>query len=131
MPLPVFSQRSLRVATILLGVVILLWLSFEDREVRSALLLAGFLSLLAASATVNRSRKQMTAYLMPIFGAVFGFLVPVLASLLMILKIGLHNHIVPDFSLEQLLAVLRLIPVWVGAGTLIGLGAAVWYVYRR
>jgi cell division protein FtsX len=131
MPSPVLSQRTLRIAAIVLGVSILIWLSLESRDVREALLLAGILSLLGAAAIWNRLPKTIRGYWLPMFGAVFGLLVPVLAALLMVLKTGMHAHSVPDFTLGQIFSVLQLIPVWVAVGAVLGLAAAWWHATRR
>lgn len=117
----------MRIAAILLGIAILVWLSIEDSDERRALLLAGLLSLLISVIVWARIRGRLKIYWFPIFGALCGLLVPVLAVLLMALKTGLHGHIVPDFTLAQVSAVLQLTPIWVAAGALIGLGITIWY----
>ncbi len=109
---------------VLLGVMILLWLSFEDRDERRAVFLAVLLSTLGAVATRMRFSKRIYGYRYLLLGVVFGFLVPLLAVLLMVVKAGLHGHSVPDFTLAQISAVLRLIPVWSVVGLLVGGAAA-------
>ena len=109
---------------VLLGVMILLWLSFEDRDERRAVFLAVLLSTLGAVATRMRFSKRIYGYWYLLLGVVFGFLVPMLAVLLMVVKTGLHGHSVPDFTLAQISAVLRLIPVWSVVGLLVGGAAA-------
>ena len=130
MPAILRAHRILRLAVILLGVVILLWLSFEDQDERRAILLAALLSTLGAVATGMHFSGWLRGYWLVILGAVFGFLVPLLAVLLMVIKTGLHGHGVPDFTLAQITAVLRLIPVWSGVGVLVG-GAAALCEYIR
>ncbi len=130
MPATLRAHRILRLAVILLGVVILLWLSFEDQDERRAILLAALLSTLGAVATGMHFSGWLRGYWLVILGAVFGFLVPLLAVLLMVIKTGLHGHGVPDFTLAQITAVLRLIPVWSGVGVLVG-GAAALFEYIR
>jgi len=130
MPATLRAHRILRLAVILLGVVILLWLSFEDQDERRAILLAALLSTLGAVATGMHFSGWLRGYWLVILGAVFSFLVPFLAVLLMVIKTGLHGHGVPDFTLAQITAVLRLIPVWSGVGVLVG-GAAALFEYIR
>lgn len=130
MPANLRAHRILRLGGILLGVVALLWLSFEGRDERQAILLAALLSTLGAIATGLRFGGRLRGYWLVILGAVFGFLVPLLAVLLMVIKTGLHGHGVPDFTLAQITAVLRLIPVWSGVGVLVG-GAAALFEYIR
>ncbi len=130
MPANLRAHRILRLGGILLGVVALLWLSFEGRDERQAILLAALLSTLGAIATGLRFGGRLRGYWLVILGAVFGFLVPLLAVLLMVIKTGLHGHGVPDFTLAQITAVLRLIPVWSGVGVLVG-GAAALFEHIR
>ncbi len=130
MPANLRAHRILRLGGILLGVVALLWLSFEGRDERQAILLAALLSTLGAIATGLRFGGRLRGYWLVILGAVFGFLVPLLAVLLMVIKTGLHGHGVPDFTLAQITTVLRLIPVWSGVGILVG-GAAALFEHIR
>lgn len=130
MPSLELSMRTLRIAAILLGILILIWLSLEGRDVRQALLLASFLSLLGASAAWIRLQNMLRGYWLPFVGALFGLLVPLLAAFLMVLKTGMHAHSVPDFTLVQVMAVLQLIPVWIAAGVFLGLAAAWWRAMR-
>ena len=124
MPTNLPARRRMRLGAILLGVMILLWLSFEDRDERRAVFLAVLLSTLGAVATRMRFSKRIYGYWYLLLGVVFGFLVPMLAVLLMVVKTGLHGHSVPDFTLAQISAVLRLIPVWSVVGLLVGGAAA-------
>ncbi len=130
MPANLRTHRILRLGGILLGVVAMLWLSFEGRDERQAILLAALLSSLGAIATGLRFGGRLRGYWYLLLGAAFGTLVPLLAVLLMVVKIGLHGHSVPDFTLAQISAVLRLIPVWGGVGLLVG-GAAALYNRSR
>ena len=124
MPTNLPARRRMRLGAILLGVMILFWLSLEDRDERQAVFLAVLLSTLGAVATRMRFSKRIYGYWYLLLGVVFGFLVPMLAVLLMVVKTGLHGHSVPDFTLAQISAVLRLIPVWSVVGLLVGGAAA-------
>jgi hypothetical protein len=125
------APRFLRLGVILLGVVVLLWLTFEGRDERQTILLAALLSALGALATSTRFGRRLRGYWYILLGGAFGLLVPLMAVLLMVLKTGLHGHSVPDFTLEQLSAVLRLIPVWTVVGVLVGGAAALFEHVRR
>lgn len=123
----VSAPRLLRIAVILLGAVVLFWLSIEDQNEGWALLLALFLSFLIAIVLYLRlGDGRLGFFLIPVLGALSGLLVPVLAVLLMVVKIGLHGHGEPDFSIAQVSEVLQRIPIWIVAGLLIGVGVAVW-----
>lgn len=55
-------------------------------------------------------------------GITVGIMVPILAVFLMIFKNGIHSHITPDFTYENILQALYSFPIWIAAGTLISLG---------
>ena len=57
-------------------------------------------------------------------GAAAGALVGPMAAVLILLKIGLHAHPVPEFSSADAAAVLARVPIWAAAGGLLGAGAA-------
>ena len=56
-------------------------------------------------------------------GLLVGGLAPALAAALMLVKISLHSHATPDFTLGEILGLLWRTPIWAGAGALAGLGA--------
>ena len=124
MPTNLPARRRMRLGAILLGVMILLWLSIEDRDERRAVFLAAMLSTLGALVTGLRFGARLRGYWYILLGGTFGLLVPLLAVLLMVVKTGLHGHSVPDFTLAQISAVLRQIPVWSVVGLLVGGAAA-------
>jgi hypothetical protein len=57
-------------------------------------------------------------------GAAAGALAGPIEAVLILLKVGLHAHPVPDFSTADVVAVLSRIPIWTAAGGLLGAGAA-------
>jgi hypothetical protein len=55
-----------------------------------------------------------------------GLAVVPLALLLMGIKNGLHAHAQPEYTPQQILSVLRSLPVWSLAGLLAGSALAIW-----
>jgi hypothetical protein len=99
------------------------WLMSESDQTTVALLLsAAVVSSLGVPRVVRHAaarggRRRVGNAAMG--GCILGALVPLLAAAMMLVKVALHSHIQPDFSPDDLLAVLGRIPVWViGAGLL-------------
>jgi hypothetical protein len=118
------ARRWLRIYTIVLGVLFLLWLPFEDQNEGLATAFAAAISIgLAARLEIGRPAALPRCLFL---GAVAGLAVSPLAFLLMAFKTGLHGHAAPDFTGLQVVAVFLRAPVWALGGLLIGLGAALW-----
>lgn len=126
------TPRYLRLVALAIGAGLLLWLPFEDTNVNAVLLfsvsicgwwVARFLVGIPGSAEKAIRRHAL-------LGALGGLAVSPLALLLMAVKTGLHGHPSPDFSPEQLQAVLGSIAGWVAAGFLLGLGIGLWRARR-
>jgi hypothetical protein len=117
---------GLRIATVLVGLYAVVWISLEGDLWRLLLLSAG-LSLVAGGYAMQRflGGRQLSKGRWLLASAGIGFLVALsaglLALLLMAVKTGLHSH-GPEFSAEQLDWLLRQIPIWAIAGALAGLG---------
>jgi hypothetical protein len=79
MPATLPAPCFLRLGVILLGVVVLLWLTFEGRDERQAILLAILLSALGALATSTRFGRRLRGYWYILLGGAFGLLVPLMA----------------------------------------------------
>ncbi|MGD9091655.1 MAG: hypothetical protein PVF74_02325 [Anaerolineales bacterium] len=135
--------RIWRIAAILLGVLWLLWLPFEDSDERWVILFAvaicglfevrilmsGFVRKysLARVASSQRHPGVIRSYLFyALIGAIAGIGITVVALLLMAFKTGLHGHATPDYTVEQMIAVAQLTPIWILAGMLTSIGFAVW-----
>lgn len=122
-------QRWLRYYTFVLGLILFVWLPFEDSNERIATAIAAAASLrLAAYLAINKSGliqpKSITGHLL--LGFLSGLLVAPLAFLLMAIKTGLHGHAAPDFTSAQVIAVYQRLPIWSLGGLLIGLGVGLW-----
>jgi hypothetical protein len=127
------ATRQMRLLAIFLGIILLAWVSLEDQSVTWALLFASAICILAVVEWLASSRRLSTGYgwlAYPLAGLVGGAATAPTALLLMAIKTGVHGHVVPDYTPAQMGAVLTSFPIWVGAGTLIGLGAGIWFKNR-
>jgi hypothetical protein len=117
-----------RLAGLVIGVALLVWLPFEDNGLSIVVFLAAVTCAWLAVRLLLASRvdggKQVAFYLL--VGALAGLMVAPLALVLMALKTGLHGHGTPDFSPAQLQAVLLRTPAWAGSGLLLGFGCGLW-----
>lgn len=118
-PLPI----RLRLAFILLGIFILLWLPVEESSLALVVLLsccACGLGLLvfAVQQPAASGASQRWRYLLA--GLLAGAGVSVLALALVAVKTGVHGHGIPDYSPAQVSLLLRLAPLWMGLGLVAG-----------
>jgi hypothetical protein len=103
------------------------WLVSESDQTTVALLLsAAVVSSLGVPGAVRHAaarggRRRVGSAAMG--GCILGALVPLLAAAMMLVKVALHSHVQPDFSPDDLLAVLGRIPVWVIGAGLVGAAA--------
>ena len=110
-----------------IGVSVFLWIGYEDRTTIAPVLLGGSLALALALQlgrrflfrSVEYSKKRMAGYLL--LGIFAGALAMPIAAISILVKVSLHGHVPPDFSLADVLAVLRRTPIWAGVGALVGL----------
>lgn len=126
--------RRLRLLSLLLGAILLLWVPLEDTHERWAILFAAAISLLlVATAAPRIARLPGIArlghpWLEALLGCLAGLGVTPLGLFLMAFKSGIHGHGRPDFTPEQVLFIIQRWPVFVLSGLLIGLGLG---LYRR
>jgi ethanolamine transporter EutH len=104
----------------------LVWLPFEDLQQNWVLLfsiaIAGLTSAYFLARTTEKLKHSWWLYLLT--GLLAGLAVTPLAIFLMALKGGIHSHPSADFTAQQVLQVIYTTPVWILAGSLIGLGIA-------
>ncbi len=106
-----------------LGLASFAWLVSESNQITPVLLLS---AAWVASVGVPRAARRIAARggrrragIAALAGGILGALVPLLTVALMLIKVALHSHVQPDFSLGDLLVVLGRIPAWaIGAGLL-------------
>jgi hypothetical protein len=119
-------SKPLRLAALLLGVALLLWVPVEDTQTLGvrifALMLATFATLAIATKVSPHIRQRSLT--LPAIGLAAGLLVTPLALLLMAFKTGLHGHGSPDFTPDQVSGVLQSWPIWAAAGLMVGVAVA-------
>ena len=127
------ARRPLRIAVLVTGIGILIWLPFEDRNENLALVFSLLICSLAGAFFLHRiwsnDAPPMWAY--PLLATLCGLVLPFVAVLLMAVKTGLHSHAAPDYTIADLLSVLMRTPVWAGVGFLFGLSVGFWQKYHR
>lgn len=110
----------------LAGMGWLFWFGYEDRGlsvvlVLSALACAGYGWTLLAGWLGGHELAAGSVWRRSILaGGIAGLLVSPLAVMMMLVKISIHSHGVPDFTTADLWAVLTRTPVWGLVGVLIG-----------
>jgi hypothetical protein len=131
-PKPAIPLR-MRLIAILLGMVSLFWLPFEDSSPTAALLIAVVLCAWVAAYVLAKAQNPFSRVLLRsvLVGTLAGAAVTPLAIFLMAFKTGLHSHLAPDFTLQQFLSVIYRGPIWLIGGFLIGLGSGVWLSARQ
>lgn len=124
--------QILRLTALLLGVVILLWISFEDRSESVVLLLsAAICAWWAVRLLVGRpSGRNIVLIRHIIVWTLAGLAIAPLAILLMAFKSGIHGHGTPDFTVRQIQSVLLGTPFLAVGGLLLGVGSALWRFAR-
>lgn len=119
------------------GLAWFVWLGYEDVGLQIVLLLAGWISLAYVVTLWHRwsdsAQLEQGQYLVraAIAGLVGGATAPPLADILMLVKISLHSHAVPDFTARDLGAVFGRTPVWALAGLAVGLALGLIQRARR
>lgn len=137
----------LRLTGIVLGIAGLIWLSIEDQHEYLALLCAALLCIWFAvryyylqswtfrhnnATDINPRQGQYPLEGRYMWVAVIaGTAVSPLAILLMLLKIGIHDHPTPAYTYAQIYATALRIPFWVIGATLIGLSISLWHKTGR
>lgn len=123
-------RRPLRVLWGLTGLAWFLWLAFEDRGPLTVLPVAALACLSLALTLWARHLEPRLAPGRPrraglvALGALTGGAVGPATTVLMLLKVSLHAHPIPDFTAADLQTALRLAPPWAVAGALVGLALA-------
>ncbi len=109
----------------LLGIIVLAWLPVEESSVLGALVVAGLICTWAGIwlllKTDSYGKHGIFRYML--IGGGSGFLVALLAILLMAIKTGIHGHAMPDFTVEHMQSVLSRMPYFIVGGVLVGAGS--------
>ncbi|HLF88595.1 MAG TPA: hypothetical protein VI451_06620 [Anaerolineales bacterium] len=123
------SQRWLRWSGFLLGSILLFWLPVEDVNLTAAVMLSAAVCFWAAIAFVKKWRLHSHHYAWA--GLIGGLIVGPVGFLLMVFKIGLHSHGTPDFTMMQLLQIVRMSPYSGMSGFFLGWGVHLYRLSRR
>lgn len=116
------SRLWLRWSGIGLGGVTFLWLSIEDVSITGPVFLAVLFSLWGGIA--YRARSGKVSYVT--IGFWSGLCVSLIGMLLMVFKMGLHDHNALDFTVTQFIQMLRTTPFFTLSGWLLGWGIKLW-----
>jgi len=123
----------MRLAGLLLGMGVLIWIPFEDTTTSWVLVFAVAIGCLSgvrlyASQKVLGNTGQTARG--AVIGALSGLLVSPLAFGLMAFKSGIHGHGFSDFSAAQMRSVVGLLPYFALSGIAIG-SVSAWLFHRR
>jgi len=121
-------QRWLRWSGFLLGGIIFFWLPIEDVNLTAATILSAAVCFWGVIAL--RKRWQIDSRKYAWIGFWGGLCVGPVVFLLIVFKIGLHNHSVPDFGFDQLLRLVKVSPVWGISGFLLGWSVHLYHISR-
>jgi hypothetical protein len=115
----------LRLSALILGIYLLLWLPFEDKDETRALLSAAALNTWITLRFIIRipEQKKRNPFRHILVGILAGLAVTPMTLFLMAFKTGIHGHESPDFTAEQIFAVVSRTPLWGVAGLVLGLGS--------
>jgi peptidoglycan biosynthesis protein MviN/MurJ (putative lipid II flippase) len=102
----------------------LVWLGYEDRSTTPVIILASLIAVATSMTWLDRwgHKAGGAIWIGAAIGALVGRSVPLLASLLILVKISLHAHTPLDFSQSDIQQVLGRWLVWMVAGSLAGVG---------
>ena len=116
-----------RFFAILLGIALLFWVPLEDASENPAILFAYFISTWIVGALVIRYKNPtfLTIINIVFAGILTGAIITPLILLLMVFKVGLHAHLVPDYSFEQFISIINRTPIWFISGFLTGIGVGI------
>lgn len=118
------NKRWLRIVALVLACGLLLWLPIEETSPRYTILFAFGIYIWWSIRKLVFYPPHTDRFIIHhlFIGILAGPGVTLIASLLMVFKIGLHLHIAPDFTITQFYNVLLLTPVWSVIGIILGLG---------
>jgi NADH:ubiquinone oxidoreductase subunit 6 (subunit J) len=122
------DKKRLRWLGFFIGAAFMFWLPIEDVTYTAVVILAAAVCFWFVLWYINK--RNMTSTKFAWLGFIGGLMVGLISLLFMIFKIGLHNHNAPDFTLNQLLKLLFLSPVFGLCGFLAGWGIHFYLLWR-
>jgi hypothetical protein len=102
------------------------WLAYEDRDLNVVMGLSAIVCLAGALTWTSKRRSGRTAerrrWLLEsmAIGVLAGGMVAPVAVLLILIKISLHSHGTPDFTMSDIAEIVNRLPTWALAGVLCG-----------
>jgi len=120
--------RRLTLLAIGYGLLILFWLSSEDRAIWPVTLLGSGLGLGSGVLVAVRylAGRTLSGWrglaALAVWAGLVGASIAPLSAALMVLKTASHAHLYPDYPLPVILDTLAHLPAWGAAGLLSGLG---------
>jgi hypothetical protein len=119
------SPLWLRIAGLILGILLLVWIPIEDTGeslvVGLAIIFCAWFAIRHLLLSVKDRLPLWMHYLLT--GLIAGLSITPVALLLIAFKSGIHGHEVPDFTPTQMARVVEMTPIFTAAGILTGLGA--------
>ncbi|MEX0788161.1 MAG: hypothetical protein WD040_05120 [Anaerolineales bacterium] len=118
-----------RIAWGLAGIMAFFWIGAEDVGIGRVMPLA---ALLGAGLGLKMIQHGARGQAWPaVAGILSGAAVPLIAVVLMLVKVSLHAHPNADFALADFQSALRVTPVWALVGLLAGASLKVWDYARE
>ncbi len=125
---------SKKIAWAVAGLVWFFWIGYEDRGLVTVLIVSAVIAVPVGIEAYDRWRVKLGVSFWQstlrgaLAGTLSGALVGSIAILITLMKVSLHQHVIPDFSSGDILTLLNRIPAWSIAGLLIGssLAMIVW-----
>jgi hypothetical protein len=122
---PISIRMKSRVLWTLIGIGVFFWIAHEDCTTTLPVILGGLIALGLALEFEQRFlsgisgwSNRLLAY--PLLGLATGALAMPLSVLSMLVKLSLHSHVPPEYSVAQVIAVLGRTWIWSGAGAMVG-----------
>ena len=128
---------TLRILWAMAGLFWFVWFGFEDRGIQMVVVVAvGFalplgFQVFTAWQTSADSMQATWMLRSVLSGGIAGILVSPIAIVLVLIKVSLHQHEVPDFSQMDLQNLLQRIPFWLLTGLLFGAAGGVWGWHQK
>jgi len=129
----IVSRLWPRYLAIGMGVVILLWLPFEDENEKATIIIAlGICALSLIQFLISRSSRSFKNILLHILaGGLAGAAITPVAMLLIAIKAGLHDHNFSEYSIHQITTIIEATPYFIAGGLLITSSSAIARFARR
>ncbi|MDX1436311.1 MAG: hypothetical protein R3335_05850 [Anaerolineales bacterium] len=123
------APNWLRLISILLGIGVITWLTVEDPDARNPLIAGALISLTGGMHVFHRLDGTPCHRVLLRYGGaglLLGLSAPLLASILMLFKSGLHGHGFPEYIFQDYVTTYRLLPLFGAVGLVAGIALGTW-----